>query len=168
MTDDTIETLIEIKTNTGVVSSRFSGTPEEVIRAAVRFLSESLPAFSMVHKILLTVPSAEELVDLLGDDVKITGKDIVLLKKPSDAAEGIRKVLIAARICFELGVADTAALSVSELSKITSIIGKTLNNNLTELVKTGGVERVSKGTYRITDRGLLGTYIVSSKAGESQ
>ncbi|TLN17210.1 hypothetical protein FDZ71_06445 [bacterium] len=168
MTGDTIEALIEIKTNTGVVSSTFSGTAEEVLRAAVRFLSESLPAFSMVHRILLTVPSAEQLVDLLGDDVKIAGKDIVLLKKPSDAAEGIRKVLIAARICFELGVTDTSALSVKELSKITSIIEKTINNNLTDLVKTGGVERVSKGTYKITDRGLLGTYAISSKAGARQ
>jgi len=54
------------------------------------------------------------------------------------------------------------------LSKITSIIEKTINNNLTDLVKTGGVERVSKGTYKITDRGLLGTYAISSKAGARQ
>lgn len=165
MTDGKIEVVVEIKTDGGTVSSRFSGTPEQVLKSTIRFLSESLPAFSIAKKISLNFPSAEELVDLLGEDVKISGKEIVFLKRPSDAAEGIRRALIAARISFDLGETDTPALSIKEISRITSIAEKTINNNLTELVKAGGVERVSKGTYKITDGELLKTFAVSSKTG---
>ncbi len=166
MSEGDIEVSIEIRTATGVVTSRFSGTPEEVLKGVTRFLSESLPAFSIAQRISLRFPSPDELVDLLGEDIKISGKEILFLKKPTDAAEGIRKALIASRVSFDLGQTDTPALSVRDLSRITLIAEKTVNNNLTELVKTGSVERVSKGTYKITDGGLLRTFAIPSKGGE--
>lgn len=155
MNEDNIEVTIEVKTETGTVSSKFTGSAEEVIRGVMNFLSESFPAFSIARKISLRYPSTDELVNLLSEDVKISGKEIFFLKKPTDTAEGIKKALIAARVAYELGATDSNAISVKELARITSIAEKTINNNLTELVKSGAVERVSKGVYKITDRGLL-------------
>jgi len=167
MSEGNLEITVEIKTEAGVISSKFSGSPEEVLKGVMGFLSDSLPAFSVAKRISLKYPSPDELVNLLGEDVKISGKEIIFLKKLADAAEGIRKALIAARIIFELGTSDSPALSVKELSKTTSIAEKTINNNLTALVKTGGVERVAKGTYKITDRGLLEAIAIPPKSGET-
>jgi len=166
MTSEDLEVFVEVKSGGSTVSSRFTGDTEEVVRAVQKFLSDSIPAFSLGSKILLRMPSASELADMLGSDVKISGSDIVFIKKPADAVGGIRKALVASRVAHELGTKPSPNLSVKEIAMATGIAEKTINNNLTKLTKQGQVDRAAKGVYKITDRGVLETSPMVSTSGE--
>jgi len=166
MKAEDLEVSIEVKSGENVVSSKFSGETAEVVKAVQKFLSDSIPAFSIGSKIFLRVPSASELADMIGSDVKISGADIIFIKKPADAIEGIRKALVAARVASELSARPASTLSVKEIAVATGIAEKTINNNLTKLTKQGEVERAAKGVYKITDRGILETSPVISPPGD--
>lgn len=168
MTSEDLEVFIEVKTGENTVSSKFSGEASEVVKAVQKFLSDSVPAFSVGSKIFLRIPSASELADMIGPDVKISGADIIFIKKPADAMEGIRKALVAARVANELSARTTPTLSVKEIAVATGIAEKTINNNLTKLTKQGEVERAAKGVYKITDRGILETSPMISPPGDVQ
>jgi len=166
MKAEDLEVFIEVKSGDNVVSSKFSGETTEVVKAVQKFLSDSIPAFSIGNKIFLRIPSATELADMIGSDVKISGADIIFVRKPADAIEGIRKALVAARVASELSARPASTLSVKEIAVATGIAEKTINNNLTKLIKQGEVERAAKGVYKITDRGILETSPVISPPGD--
>jgi len=166
MKAEDLEVFIEVKSGENVISSKFSGETTEVVKAVQKFLSDSIPAFSIGSKIFLRIPSASELADMIGSDVKISGADIIFVKKPADAIEGIRKALVAARVASELSARPTPTLSVKEIAVATGIAEKTINNNLTKLTKQGEVERAAKGVYKITDRGILETSPMISPPGD--
>ena len=168
MTSDDLEVFIEVKSGEHTVSSKFSGETSEVVKAVQKFLSDSIPAFSIGSKIFLRIPSASELADMIGPDVKVSGADIIFLRKPGDAMGGIRKALVAARVANELGARQAPTLSVKEIAVATGIAEKTINNNLTKLTKQGEVERAAKGVYKITDRGILETSPMISPPGDAK
>jgi len=168
MTPEELEVFVEVRSGDNVVSSKFTGDTDKVVRAVQKFLSDSVPAFSIGSRILLRIPSAQELADMLGNDVRISGSDILFIKKPADAIEGIRKALVASRVACELGTRDAPNLSVKEIAVATGIAEKTINNNLTKLTKQGEVDRVAKGVYKITDRGVLETCPVVTPTGDTK
>lgn len=153
--DDKVEVYIEIKSDNLHVSSKFSGDVKSVISSIQKFLYSHFPQLSVVSKILVNMPSSEEMINFLSDDIKISGNEIILIRKPKDTVDGIRKLLLAARLMYDLGLRQSPALSIKELATIMAVSQKTIGNNLSTLVKLGEVERVDKGIYKISDRGIL-------------
>ncbi|NHV07386.1 MAG: hypothetical protein HA495_08655, partial [Thaumarchaeota archaeon] len=112
--------------------------------------------------LVLTFPTSQEIVDFLSNDLRISGSEIIFLRKPKDTIDGIKKALLAARLSHELGLRSSPSLSIKELSTIIVASQKTIGNNLSLLVKLGEVERVDKGTYKLSDRGVFSSIPLES------
>ncbi|MGB9758725.1 MAG: hypothetical protein ACPLZG_02695 [Thermoproteota archaeon] len=162
MSQSNVEVYLEIKADNLNVSSKFSGDAKSVAFEVEKFLFTHLPQLQVLSKLVLAFPTSQEIVDFLSNDLRISGSEIIFLHKPKDTIEGIKKALLAARLSYELGLRPSPSLSIRELSTIIAASQKTIGNNLSLLVKLGEVERVDKGTYKLSDRGVFSSIPLES------
>ncbi|MBO3758113.1 MAG: hypothetical protein QXS21_03805 [Thermoproteota archaeon] len=162
MSQSNIEVYLEIKADNLSVSSKFTGDAKSVAFEVEKFLFAHLPQLQVIGKLFITLPTSQEIIDFLSNDIRISGSEIIFLHKPKDTIEGIKKALLAARLSYELGLRSSPNLSIRELSMIISASQKTIGNNLSLLVKSGEVERIDKGTYKLSDRGVFSSIPLES------
>lgn len=162
MSHNYVEVYLEIKADNLNISSKFSGDARSVALEVEKFLFSHLPQLQILNKLIVSLPTSQEIMDFLSNDVKISGSEIIFLRKPKDTTEGIKKALLAARLSYELGLRQSPSLSIKELSMIVVASQKTIGNNISFLVKLGEVERVDKGTYKISDRGVFSSIPLGS------
>src|SRR5580698_6299105 len=120
----------------------FSGSPEVVFRSIHEFIAKEIPNIDLAKSISVNY-SLNDLVQMFKDyirfteegprvwvqDRKLSDKDVILLQ------------LVATKAAHLSGKASNEDMSVSELETSTSLYPKTIGSRLSELNKTGAVER---------------------------
>ena len=136
----------------------FEGSPEEVVKVLLNFLSQHYPAYQLIKNLTITV-DLEDLLKKLEGVIGVSPEGVIVTipkEKISNLSirEQIALHLVKTYIGNKLGVVERASLSAAEL--LSAIGGRmgAMAGRLSEMVDEGLVERVGRGEYRITTYGL--------------
>ncbi len=151
-------TAIEVTIKHSGIENRIIGNPESVLKELISYLSKTYPSLELVSKLVLSVDSAEFLQSCTGV-LATTPEGLVVLKNLAGLKD--REVLMlhlaGSRLLFQLGKKEADALSLDEITKTTGRSTGTVAGRLSELCNEQLVERVGKGSYRLT---TMGTRVV--------
>jgi hypothetical protein len=142
----------------GEVKVEFSGSPDVVFRSLHEFISKEVPNIELAKSISINY-SLNDLIQMFkeyirfteegprvwGQDKKLSDKDVIALQ------------LVAAKAAMLSGKSKSDDMNVVELQAATSLIAKTIGSRLSELSKSGAVDRIEgegTGRYRITTTGV--------------
>ncbi|MCX8170483.1 MAG: hypothetical protein N3E47_00725 [Candidatus Bathyarchaeota archaeon] len=138
------------------VEARFSGKPDEVIRAFFGFMCRVLPTYDLASQLTLTV-DLENLLASVKNIIAFTPEGPVVAV-PREKLGGDRNMimlnLIRAYIGYKTGRLERDSLSTSEIMAFTGGKSGTVAARLSELTDMGLVERVGRGEYRVTTLGV--------------
>ncbi|MEM2341912.1 MAG: hypothetical protein QXX94_03170 [Candidatus Bathyarchaeia archaeon] len=138
------------------IEAKFTGSPEDVIRAFFGFMSKVLPAYDFASNLILTV-DLEDLLKRIKGLIAFTPEGPVITI-PRERLGGDRNViilnLIKAYVGYKTGRLEKDSLSMSEIMALTGGKSGTIAARLSELTDIGLVERVGRGEYRITTLGV--------------
>lgn len=138
------------------VEARFSGKPDEVLRAFFGFMGRVLPTYDLASQLTLTI-DLENLLVSVKDLIAFTPEGPVIVV-PRERLGGDRNVimlnLIRAYIGYKTGRLERDSLSTSEIMALTGGKSGTVAARLSELTDMGLVERVGRGEYRVTTLGI--------------
>ncbi len=150
------ETNLELTVKYKDVEARFTGKPDEVIKAFSKFISEVLPAYDLASQLILTV-DLEKLIRNVKGLIAFTPEGPVITA-PRGKLGGDRNVimlnLIKAYIGYRTGRLDRDTLSTAEIMASTGSKSGTVAARLSELTNMGLAERVGRGEYKITTLGI--------------
>lgn len=145
---------IKVQLECGELKHTVEGDAEEAIREIVKFLSSVYPIYDVASK-LIYAPDYVEILENVSEFVNFAPSgEAILLKQFSSTDAAIGAILLAADAAHKLGKRESNSLSVEELARALGKAEKTVRNTLSEMIKAGVVERVDKGTYRITVAGI--------------
>lgn len=131
------------------------GDVDEVVREVLKFLQSACPTYELASR-LLFAPDYVQLMDSLSKFLNITQDgEMVLLKSYMPADQSMGLVLLCAHILSKIGRREDDEMSIEELKKLTGKSEKTVRNTLTQMTKDGTVERTGRGSYRITNLGMM-------------
>ena len=138
------------------VEAKFTGKPDEVIRAFSKFICKALPTYDLASQLILTV-DLEELIESVKGLIAFTPEGPVITV-PRGKLGGDRNViilnLVKAYIGYRTGRLDRDTLSTAEIMASTGSKSGTVAARLSELTNMGLVERVGRGEYKITTLGI--------------
>lgn len=142
----------------GETTVQFNGPPETVMESVLRFIAKEIPNIDLAKKISLNY-QASELIEMYSDFVKITpeGPRVITEGKKLSDKDLIALQLIVCKLANELGKIDSADMSAQELQIATTLNPKSVSSRLSELVKSGYVQKENgeRGVrYRITTQGI--------------
>lgn len=135
----------------------FKGSPEAVMESVLRFLAKEVPGLDLAKRISLNYP-APELIESYAEYIRITpeGPRVIAENKKLSDKDLIALQLVAQKVAGEIG-AGAASLSAQELQATTALNPKSISSRLSELVKSGHVQKDSteQGVkYKITTQGI--------------
>lgn len=129
------------------------GEPEKVLRAINQYIAEIYPAYDIVSKLIYS-PDYLALLDEISAFVNLTQEgQPILLRSDLPTDQAVATILLAVQAAFKLGKKSSDEAQIEEITKATSKAQKTIQNTLSEMSKAGIVERVGKGSYRLTAAG---------------
>ncbi len=136
------------------VENKIIGTPDGVIRELLAYFSKIYPSLELTSKLVLTVDSAEFLQSISGT-LASSQEGLVVLKDVSGLRdkELMMLHLAGARLLNLLGKKDNDTVTLDEITKATGRSTGTVAGRLSELCNEQLVERVGKGSYRLTTMG---------------
>ncbi len=138
------------------MEAKFTGKPDEVIRALFGFLNSALPAYEFVSGLTLTV-DLERLLKGIKGLIAFTPEGPVT-NVSKEKLGGERNViilhLVKAYVGYQTKRLEKDSLSNAELKAVTSGRSGTVAARLSELTSLGWVERVGRGEYRLTTLGV--------------
>ena len=134
---------------------KLSGTPNEVTRAFLDFMSKMLPAYEIVSHLVMSVDLDRLLRDLEGI-IALTPEGVIVTvpREHMGERETIVLHLLKTNVGYHLGMLDQDAISLADILTQTGGKPSTTAARLSELVNQGWVERVGRGMYRITTLGI--------------
>jgi len=134
---------------------KLSGTPNEVTKAFLDFMSKMLPSYEIATRLVMSVDLDELLRDLEGI-VALTSEGIIVTtpKESMGERETILLYLLKTNVGYQLGRLEEDSLSLADIITQTGGKASTTAARLSELVSQGWVERVGRGQYRITTFGV--------------
>jgi len=134
---------------------KLSGTPNEVTKAFLDFMSKMLPAYEIVNRLVMTVDLDKLLRDLEGI-VALTPEGVIVTTPRDNMGERetILLHLLKTNVGYQLGKLEEDAISLADILTQTGGKPSTTAARLSELVNQGWVERVGRGKYRITTFGV--------------
>lgn len=152
------ERQLSVSVSYGDVKVDFSGSPDVVFRSLHEFIAKEIPNIDLAKSISVNY-SLNDLVQMFKDyirfteegprvwvqDRKLSDKDVILLQ------------LTAAKAANLSGKGGKDDMSVQELEAATSLYAKTIGSRLSELNKSGAVERRDAeggGRYKVTTTGV--------------
>jgi hypothetical protein len=146
---------IEVHVKYGDLEESFSGGMNEVWISVNRFFAETIPAFDVGRKVLLTV-DLEELIESCKDIIAVAPEGAVLLvsKDKLTDRETILLLLLASYVGHKLAVLNVDFMSKWELQNRLGKNMKITSTRLGELCKEGLVEKTEKDDYKITTFGV--------------
>lgn len=140
----------------------FSGDAEQVLRSLIKFISDVYPTFSLVRNLTLSL-DLEEASKGLKDLVALYPEPTVLADmKKLTIYEGCLLVLIVKYLAYLFGKSDKPSLSLEEISGRLGKSKSSISARLSELQNSYLVEKVERGEYRVTSKGLK--YFISEVA----
>ncbi|RLG92606.1 MAG: hypothetical protein DRO36_00930 [Candidatus Hecatellales archaeon] len=136
----------------------FEGSPEEVVKVLLNFLSQHYPAYQLIKNLTITV-DLEDLLKKLEGVIGVSPEGVIVTipkEKISNLSirEQIALHLVKTYIGNKLGVVERASLSAAELLNVIGGRMGAIAGRLSELVDDGLVERVGRAEYKITTYGL--------------
>ncbi|MEM1606978.1 MAG: hypothetical protein QXW55_01085 [Candidatus Bathyarchaeia archaeon] len=138
------------------VEVKFSGKPDDVMRALFNFMSKVLPTYDLASQLTLTV-DLESLLASVKNLIAFTPEGPVVVI-PREKLGGDRNIimlnLIKAYIGYKTSRLEKDSLSTSEIMALTGGKSGTVAARLSELTDMGLVERVGRGEYRVTTLGI--------------
>lgn len=151
-------TTIEVVLKHSGVENRIIGSPETVLRELLSYFSTVYPSVELVSKLILSVDSVEFLQSCTGV-LAISPEGLVVLKELKDLKdkELLMIHLAGSHLQHQMGKRESDTLSLDEITKTTGRSTGTVAGRLSELCNEQLVERVGKGSYRLT---TMGTRVV--------
>ncbi len=145
---------IEVTVRHSGIESRIIGNPESVLRELISYFSKTYPSIELVSKLILSVDSAEFLQSCTGI-LATSPEGLVVLKNLAGLRdkELLMLHLAGSRLLHQLGERESDTLSLDEITKTTGRSTGTVAGRLSELCNEQLVERVGKGSYRLTTMG---------------
>src|SRR5437867_11700821 len=145
---------LEITVRHQGVENKIIGTPDGVIRELLSYFSKVYPSLELTSKLVLTVDNAEFLLSFSGT-LASSQEGLVVLKEVSGLRdkELMMLHLAGAKLLNLLGKKDNDNISLDEITKATGRSTGTVAGRLSELCNEQLVERVGKGSYRLTTMG---------------
>ena len=150
------ESSLEVVVKYKNVETKFTGKPDNVINALIKYVSQVLPGYELVSGLTLTV-DMENLLNSIKGLIAFTPEGIVVTI-PRDKLGGERDIiliqLVKSYVGFKTGRTEKDSLTMGELLTLTGGKSGTVGARLSELTSLGWVERVGRGEYRITTLGV--------------
>ena len=142
----------------GEVKVEFSGSPDVVFRSLHEFISKEIPNIDLAKSISVNY-SLNDLIQMFKDYIRFTeeGPRVWVQDKKLSDKDVIALQLVAAKAAMLSGKAKSDDMNVVELQSATSLLAKTIGSRLSELNKSGAVDRLEgegTGRYRITTAGV--------------
>ncbi len=136
------------------IENKIIGTPDGVIRELLAYFSKVYPSLELTTKLVLTVDSAEFLQSISGT-LASSQEGLVILKDVSGLRdkELMMLHLAGAKLLNLLGKKENDTITLDEITKATGRSTGTVAGRLSELCNEQLVERVGKGSYRLTTMG---------------
>lgn len=146
---------IKVQIDANGIHYESCGSSEEVIPQILQFLSEAIPTYDLAHK-LIYVPDLAGLADKVSDFAKMTNAGQLLLTRNDLTAErSILIVLFMSHLAAKIAKRSVNSLSIEEIAKGVSKASKTIRNTIVNMQRVGLIERTDRGSYRITQKGLM-------------
>jgi hypothetical protein len=149
---------IEVVLKHSGVENRIIGSPETVLRELLSYFSKVYPSIELVSKLVLSVDSVEFLQSCSGV-LGVSPEGLVVLRDLKDLKDKELMMihLAGSRLQHQMGRKESDTLSLDEITKTTGRSTGTVAGRLSELCNEQLVERVGKGSYRLT---TMGTRVV--------
>jgi hypothetical protein len=149
---------IEVVLKHSGVENRIIGSPETVVRELLSYFSRVYPSVELVSKLILSVDNVEFLQSCTGV-LAVSPEGLVVLKdlKELKDKELMMIHLAGSLLQHQMGKKESDTLSLDEITKTTGRSTGTVAGRLSELCNEQLVERVGKGSYRLT---TMGTRVV--------
>jgi hypothetical protein len=153
-----IASALEVTVRHSGIENRIIGSPEIVLRELISYISKTYPSLELVSKLVLSVDSAEFLQSCTGI-LATSPEGLVVLKDLGGLKdkELLMLHLAGSRLQYQLGKRDADTVSLDEITRTTGRSTGTVAGRLSELCNEQLVERVGKGSYRLT---TMGTRVV--------
>ena len=132
-----------------------SGNAEDVIPQLLQFLSKAVPTYDVARK-LIYMPDLVGLTDRIAEFAKITNTNQLLLTRndlPTEKSLSI--VLFMAHLAAKFAKRSSDSLNIEEIATAVSKAPKTIRNTIVKMQKSGLIERIERGNYRITPKGFM-------------
>ena len=144
---------VTIRQSSGI-EKKILGSPDTVLKELVSYMSTVYPSLELVSKIILTV-DAREFMDSCAGALAASPEGLVVLKDVTHLRdrELLMLHLAGARLMHILGKKENDALSLEDLTRVMGRPTGTVAGRLSELWKEQLIERVGKGSYRLTTMG---------------
>jgi hypothetical protein len=155
---DGIPIAVEVTVRQSGVENRIIGTPEMVVRELISYFSRAYPSIELVSKLILTTDATEFLESCTGI-LAASPEGLVVLKDLKDLKdkELMMLQLAGSHLMHLMAKRENDTLSLDEITKATGRSTGTVAGRLSELCNEQLVERVGKGSYRLT---TMGTRVV--------
>lgn len=158
MVDLSEEPKVNVTITFGDIKVEFSGKAEVVAAQVDEFLHRQLPTIDLAKRIYLSY-STKDLVEKFEGLIKITpeGPKVWFEGGKLSDKERIALQLVAVKIGYQTAKSQTDSLLANEIQSATGLNPKSVSSRLSELVKSGFVERVQteQGVkYKITTQGI--------------
>jgi len=150
----TQRSILKVTVELGELRHVVEGSPETVIEELVRFVSRVIPQYEVAARIMFA-PDYAQLLDDLSLSIKVSGKGDILLEQANLPADrGVLFLLAGAHVAKRFGKRESEDATADEVARAVGKASKTIRNTLANLQKSGYVERITRGSYRITTTGL--------------
>ena len=150
--ESNLEVVIKYKDS----ETKFTGNPESVIQALLKYVSQVLPGYGLISGLTLTV-DMEDLLKNIKGLIAFTPEGIVVTIS-RDKLGGERDIilihLVKSYVGCRTGRIGKDSLTMGEMLALTGGKSGTVGARLSELTSLGWVERVGRGEYRITTLGV--------------
>jgi len=142
----------------GEVKVEFSGSPDVVFRSLHEFISKEIPNIELAKSISVNY-SLNDLIQMFKDYIRFTeeGPRVWVQDRKLSDKDVIALQLVAAKAAMLSGKSKSDDMNVVEMQAATSLLAKTIGSRLSELNKSGAVDRLEgegTGRYRITTTGV--------------
>jgi hypothetical protein len=146
---------IEVHVKYGDLEETFSGDINQVWISINRFFTDTIPAFNIGRKVLLTV-NLEELIENCKNIIAVAPEGSVLSVSKDELTdrETIMLNLLASYVGHRLAVLNVDSMSKWELQNRLGKNMKITSTRLGELCREGLVEKTEKDDYKITTFGV--------------
>ncbi len=152
------ERQLAVAVSYGDVKVEFSGSPEVVFRSLHEFIAKEIPNIELAKSISVNY-SLNDLIQMFKDYVRFTeeGPRVWVQDRKLSDKDVIALQLIASKAAQLSGKSQSASMNVLEIQGATGLIAKTIGSRLSELNKSGAVEREDTdgvSRYKVTTTGI--------------
>lgn len=146
---------IKVQIDANGIHYESSGSTEGIIPQILKFLSEVVPTYDLARK-LIYIPDLAGVADRVSDFAKMTNTGQLLLTRHHLPAErSISIVLFMSHLATKITKRSVDSLNIEEIANAVGKASKTIRNTIVNMQKVGLIERTDRGSYRITQKGLM-------------